>query len=364
MNKRAFRPYEFSPLNPRIALIAALASLAVASVAGAARAESPAREVAKARSTDVPVPVRSTEPITVGAPPPLDAMHNALSDAFVTPIAAFDRLFFSEREEVETNQSYLRLITGTDWTNGEGFRFRSGVRARIRVPGLKARLNLLLNDEDDEATNERNISTRRRAISRDRAVNRLDRTARTDRTRAGVGYGIVRGFKTNLDLETALRSKARGEVALIVRQKFPMLGLIKPRATLTGFWLQGTGFGSRVRFNTERAFGERAILHWDNAVTQIHDVKGVVYDTRVSHDMQVTDISGVSPAFSVASVTRPVWRVDTYLLSVLYRRQFFRDWLFYELEPGVNWSRDDFGAYPPTYTTAFRVEVQFRRGEP
>lgn len=278
-----------------------------------------------------------------------------VSRAFVGPIAWFDSFFFPEHAEIETNRSYLRAVAGYDWVNGEGFRFKTAFRVKVRVPGVKERLNIIFSDEDERDFEQ---PTRARPLAATREAAPV--TDRNDRRRAGLGYTVFDYLESRVDIETALRSRARGEVSMRYRQNFPAFEKTKGRVALTGFWLQGTGFGSRGRLDFETPTSDKNVFRVNNTFTQIHGIKGVVEEHRMSYDMQVSDKAGLSPGIGMNADTRPVWRATAYYVSVLYRQSFYRSWLFYEVEPGVNWTRNEFGARPPILTNAVRLEVQFR----
>ena len=69
----------------------------------------------------------------------------------------------------------------------------------------------------------------------------------------------------------------------------------------------------------------------------------------------------------MVGVTKPDTVVDTYRVRSRLRRNFYRDWLFYEIEPQLEWRRDEEnGGYYPVGAITRRVEVQFgwKSGKP
>ena len=309
--------------------------------------------------TPVPCPCVSTEPITAAPAPPLDAVQKTISEVFVAPIAWVDSFFFTEHQEIETNDSYMRLILGTDWTNGSGFKARRAVRFKLRVPGLQNRLRILFTQDEERDLDQSAAPGQGGTLTR----RPLSPATNDDRQRAGLGYKLLDTLNsTRIDVETALRSHARAELNVRLRQKIPVSQKTKGSFSVSGFWLQKTGFGSRGRLDFERPLNKNTMFREENSVTQIHAVNGVVEDSRISLETQLNARAGISPGVGFSGSTRPVWRMEAVNASVLYRQNFFREWLFYELEPGVNWSRNEFGAHPPIMTGAIRLEVQFRRG--
>ena len=52
---------------------------------------------------------------------------------------------------------------------------------------------------------------------------------------------------------------------------------------------------------------------------------------------------------------------DRYDLSVTYRRRFLRDWLFYELQPGLSWRRHE-GEIERDLTPVLGVGIELQFG--
>ena len=47
--------------------------------------------------------------------------------------------------------------------------------------------------------------------------------------------------------------------------------------------------------------------------------------------------------------------INDYITTITYRQSFYRKWLFYELEPGVNFSIVD--DYKPNYSLRLKIDI-------
>jgi hypothetical protein len=61
----------------------------------------------------------------------------------------------------------------------------------------------------------------------------------------------------------------------------------------------------------------------------------------------------------IAARTRPSTVVENYRVYTRYRRNFLRSWLYYELEPDINWPREDDGSRKAVLGGTVRLEINF-----
>lgn len=104
---------------------------------------------------------------------------------------------------------------------------------------------------------------------------------------------------------------------------------------------------------------ERSIIRWANNVTYTEGTAGVTWNTGISLYNKLSPKSAISYDTSMWGVNHPDWVIQGYRVGSLYRRQFYRTWLFYELAPEVTWPKDITGQRKPVYAFMFTLEVQF-----
>ncbi len=299
-----------------------------------------------------PPPVISTAPVPHNW---IDTVYSGVSHGLVYPVGFVDRYFLPAHEEIETNRSYLRVIGGYEWANKDGVHFRRAIRAMVRLPGVTDRLSLVFSDDEPNLPPPPTVTLGAVTPSEVPQVNPKDRQT------AALRYSAYNRLNTKVDLNLATRSGLRPELAGRLQQRLPLSRMVMSNLSLTGFWLGGTGFGERVRYSVEHPFSPYTTLRLDNAATHIEKLPGITGDTRLSLVSQLSPKAALS-AGAGFTVVMPLWQGQAYSASVIYRRNFYREWLFYELEPGVNWTRTPGGHYPRIPTAAIRLEIQFRTG--
>src|SRR3972149_1378818 len=58
-------------------------------------------------------------------------------------------------------------------------------------------------------------------------------------------------------------------------------------------------------------------------------------------------------------VNDPGWTIQNYRVGSLYRLNFYRPWLFFEIAPEVTWPKDESGHRESTYALMSTIEIQF-----
>lgn len=290
-------------------------------------------------------------------PPPdtyIDRIHSFISNMYVRPLAWFDRFFMNEREEIEINRSYLRVVTGYEWANRKGFDFQRHIRAKVRLPALKDRLSLVFSGDDKD---DLGLGTTGR---QEDPLVAAPAKRREENSSVAVRYLLFDWLNSRIDLDAGTQSEFRTQVAARFRQQIPVSEKTMGRLTITGFWLDRTGFGIRPRFDLDRALSPVLGVRWSNQATHVEEGPGIDWESRASMDAQVGRREAVSVAFVAQGPTQPVTVVALYRFSVVYRRMMYRDWVFVEFEPGYNWERSFNNSYPPVPTAGLRLEVRFQ----
>ncbi|MCC6543110.1 MAG: hypothetical protein IT392_01240 [Nitrospirae bacterium] len=119
-------------------------------------------------------------------------------------------------------------------------------------------------------------------------------------------------------------------------------------------------FSNTVRFEVERNISTFSLVRWGSSINYIDDTPGVKWDTGISYFTLLTRKSAISFDTSVWGVNDPEWTIENYRVGVLYRLNFYRPWLFFEIEPEVTWPVDEkSGHRNPVLALMSTLEIQF-----
>jgi hypothetical protein len=130
----------------------------------------------------------------------------------------------------------------------------------------------------------------------------------------------------------------------------------------TVFALNTVGPGETTEVTLERLLNKKNILRWANSETVSYEISGVEWGTELSLIHELSAKSAITYTGGVYGNTSiPNW-VTNYRIFTLYRRNFWRSWLFYEIQPEVSWPRSITGTISTNYAMTLRLEVVFKGG--
>ena len=284
----------------------------------------------------------------------LDRYHARIEEDLTGTIRWFDRFFEDERlEAVEYSESALRVTNDFRWDEAEKFTYRLRVRARIRLPHLKGKWRLLISGENQGDP----YPTR----PEDPGNPGLDVLTTNGRASTEAAYYLVEEPNTLLFAGAGIRIRTNPSVFLRTRflhgreLAYSVIG----RLTVTPYWDSRDGFGETNEVAFERPLTSATLLRSSSFTAIKESEKGWALGTELELLHKLSGGSGLSSGGSLVYRTRPVAAVENYRVFVRYRRSFLRSWLFYELEPDVNWRRQDDGSRDTILGGTVRLEANF-----
>jgi hypothetical protein len=293
----------------------------------------------------------------------LDRTHDFLSNVFYWPVAFTDQLFMEESDEFRANESYFRVIGHFTWVDYEGFSMKPQFRAKVRLKALQRKLSLIaFGENDDEASPD--IDSTKKTIGRDtRQVGRD-----TSRTRVGFRYNVAQWFNTDFDADLVVSKEFFPEPSLRGRVTIYKSDRAQSQFSTTGFYKKALRYGYITRLNYKHQMAKRWGHDTAVSVRQSQEFPALQWDSAINLNYLLSIRETMALRLQAVGVTRPYIFVLNYRSSVVYRRNFYRTWLFYEVEPGVDWPyRPRVGSPPyrdgtrlPVWSSAFRIEIVFK----
>jgi hypothetical protein len=285
----------------------------------------------------------------------VDRPHDFISNTISGTVGWFDRFFSPAHEEIESNQSFVRVIGNYGWSNGDGFRFRPRVRLRVRVPALRRRLSLIVSGEDRRETDVQPVD---KPAPQEIVVPPTPGTE--NNSQVAVQYTALQYLRSRIDVDAGFRAQLEAAVDARFRQLIPISRSARARFTETGFWRENSGFGQRLQFTAEQTVSPAAYLSWQNAGTTYAKRVGMDWDSALFLETRLASASAINFGGQCFGATHPAAIVSLYRLSSRYRQNVWRPWFFYEVEPGVDFRRSAPG-WETVPNLVFRVEVMFRK---
>jgi hypothetical protein len=118
---------------------------------------------------------------------------------------------------------------------------------------------------------------------------------------------------------------------------------------------------NRLFANYQRRLSERAVFSFENS----YRYQEYIQEHQLTHSLvwyrSISQYKFVSPRLTLYVSKAPThnFTVDYYYAGVRYHDRFYRNWLFYEVEPGLIWRREK--GYESGLRCMFRIGITFER---
>ncbi|MCC2617199.1 hypothetical protein LJ739_13175 [Aestuariibacter halophilus] len=278
------------------------------------------------------------------ARPWLDDMHDSIADSVTVTAEWFDS-FFAEGPSPPDQQARgeARLRLGWEPRSRDWNEFEARLRVRVKLPKFKDRVDIILSDYDDEAPDER-ISA-----GRDGRFDRDDRFSLALRFKPKPDSGL--SHRIGVGRRAQIFGKSR------YRQHHQLSDVVDLQWETSLYYYNRDGWGGNIKVHTDYASDDDVIWRWANRFYYRDESDDWLWQHSwqrfAQHDADTATLVG----FYIEGLSKPTYRLEEYLASVRWRKNAFRDWLFFEVEPFVLWRRDE--NFSASYGVALRVEGNF-----
>lgn len=279
----------------------------------------------------------------------LDRSHSYISERLCEPAAWFDGFFGDARSFEETPVgTFIRIRNSAEWDEDGGWSHGLRVRASILLPRVSDRFRLLISRDEDlsgELRDEASLSDS------------------SERTRLGLRFIASERSRSQLDLDASIGLGGGGlnpELGGRYRYAYGLTDRTLLRATQSVFWQREDGFGTTSRLDWEWLQSRDGLLRWTGQGTVSEASDGVDWRSSLVAFRQLDSRSALRGELGTFGYTKPSFEVEEYFVALRYRRQFFRRWLYYELQPEHAWPLDqDTDKRRSDWRFTLTLEVQF-----
>src|SRR3972149_51655 len=265
----------------------------------------------------------------------LDRVHALVQDKTCEPAVWFDNFFGTDHVLLDLRPgTFIILRNSARLTEGFEVAYVTDFYLTLDLPKWerllrKARLYIESGSDADKYTFQPGHPVQP-GIDRETGVSQPVVGVRVDPyIRPQALVSIDSGIKINMHPDAFIRmryqySKAFGEVYLI-------------RFSEIAMWRAVEHFSNTLQLDLERNINTFTLVRWGNSINYIDDTPGVKWKTGISYFTLLTRKSAISFDTSMWGVNDPEWTIEDYRIGSLYRLNFYRTWLFLEIEPEVTW---------------------------
>ena len=109
---------------------------------------------------------------------------------------------------------------------------------------------------------------------------------------------------------------------------------MKPAQSL--YWFSQSGLGETTQVDFERPLAEQTLFRATSSVTWLHLPQRFDLQQYFTVFHTLDEKRALQYQISLIGVSRPQSRLDDAVISLLYRRQLNRRWLFFEFNPQLH----------------------------
>lgn len=279
------------------------------------------------------------EPITW-----VDTSHAYATDQSQELTQWMDDFFGDPVSDLEQAESYLRAEFIDDWEDEDGHDFKARLRGKVQLPKISKRLDLVFAGEESGQISEEE---------------------QRDEDSVSLQYEFLENSKTRFDLTLGLTSSGV-RPGVRFRHENTIGELSSYRFLERVQWEDDEGAYSTTQFDLYRTIGSNNSLRWTNRVRYGEETDGAEWRTALSlRQRYLVDAKrpiATSIFFAVNGVTDPESFTKNYKLGFRFRRQFYRDFLFMELQPAYNYRRRNFeDDRAGVWSIVFKLEIALER---
>ena len=286
-----------------------------------------------------------------------DGIHDRLERGILHQAIRLDDFFGAVDSQQEQCTSYLLRWRNALRLDHEGnLNLGSTIRANFDLSKISDRLNLTISGQDNREPLAPNLPE-------DPGNPGFDRTFQTTRVfNTELRYQLLHsplnylflGAGVNLVWPPQFFSRARFQHAK------KLSDILQVRFAETIFVKTPYGAGETTEISLERLLTPKTMLRWANSGTVSQEIKALEWGSEISLLHELSSSSAVTVSGGTYGNTSSRDLMNNYRVLLLYRRNFLKKWLYYELEPQVDWIRSADGNLPTSYAFTFRLEVVFQ----
>jgi hypothetical protein len=276
-----------------------------------------------------------------------DSTQVYINSNFCEPALWFDNFFATDRVFKEgVAGTYLRWRNDFFYDEEENFDFKTDLTISVELPGISDKLRLTFDDDEDEDL--RDVAPG--SPGGDSPSNSL-----------GLQLDVTENVRSKLSAKITLSPKA----LVRYRYTYPISEKITMRLTQE-LERQKEVNRARTLIDYEHTVKKNFLFRSSTEGIVSEEFDGVNWLQAFVLFQRLNKKASLSYETSVVGITEPRSLTTNYRVGIRYRKNFHREWLFYEIAPQYTWpitldanGRDVLIGRRSKYLIFFRLEVHF-----
>ena len=267
----------------------------------------------------------------------LDRGQKQLYQTVCSTVAWFDGFFGDRRYDYAYKETYGRISLSSFWDQYDGFDTRLRFRAKLQLPALNNRANLLIGRGDERELIEGQQQTPTDSIPSN--FNQVE----DDSFLLGLGYtknsGLKRGFDLSLGVKLNVPPDPYAKVRFRRAWNFSDSTLF--RLSPVGYWKLEEGFGTTLTGTLDQILTEKLVFRWQASgnISEDKNIEGVAWNNWFSVFQALANRKAMSYHAFVLGETKADVQTQNFGVEFRYRQRILRKWLFLDIVTSYSWPR-------------------------
>lgn len=249
----------------------------------------------------------------------LDTAYHYLNTKFCQPAIWFDSFFVDERVTDDARAgTMVRWYNDYSWSESEGFTYKTSLKAKLHLPKATKKLKLVFESDADDDFQDLFPS------SGDELENAL-----------GLRYDWYAKEKSSFNIKATLRPSI--EARYRYSHSFTQYTLLSLTQSV---YSRKRVLGERTQLDVDHTLSENFLIRWTNYAKYENDVDHFELGLGLTLYQSISSKQALSYKASLTGHDKPYGYVSNRHISITYRQNVYRDWLFYEITPEYNWDSE------------------------
>lgn len=234
-----------------------------------------------------------------------------------------DNFFGNPLSDLESSASSLiRIRPQFEWDEKDDTDWTLRATGRLHLPRVNERLNLVFFSDDGDFEDEF-----------------YDPAMVSDGSSTlGLQYEVEQKKHSRITAFAGIKSGFKGKLGGRYRYQRPFWERNRFTFSEALFWVGGDGFGTLTRMDIDRKLDRSLLLRWANKMEYSEESNGAEWNSRIALIKRLDDKSAVRGFTFIRGETSPQL-LQSRGFGFAYRRNFMRDWLYWEVEPRYAWRK-------------------------
>lgn len=281
-----------------------------------------------------------------GRPNWLDRSHQTLELRTRKAAIWFDDFFGDGHNDEEPATMRTRVTVGWEVNRHDADDGYAKIGVKVRLPNLKERFYLELSNEDEAEQDLPALESRRPKEVEE---------ATEDNFSAALRWIKRSTVKETIDTRLGLRSGPNIYLLGRHRRYHNLTKAVKMNLTPAVFLDSEYGAGIRLLTEFDHLFEHPGLIRFSVRGQFDNRSEGVEWRSGLSYTYRLSNKGAIGAGAYLRGASDGDEDIENYSASIRLRKQFWRSYLFYEIEPFVDWPASD--DYRPHSGIAFSIQM-------